>query len=137
MVSTAHRRDAGFALLLGIAAIALVSTAVLVVGEQLLCKARDFRLEERQITLIALSDAALAETLAHLSADPSFDGVTERPLEPGTISSRVRTSSPGSATVVARGSFGQWQATLEAEVALGAGRPRVLSWTRTTGPAAP
>lgn len=125
--------ERGFTVLLGIIAMVLAAMAAAMVLELVHHDVGELRLEERSATLVALSDAALAESLARLAADPAFPGFPSRPLGAGRISSTVEHQS-GGALVRARAESAGWQAVLEAEVDLAAGSPRVTSWRRSRGP---
>ena len=126
--------ERGFTVLLGIIAMVLAAMAAAMVLELVHHDVGELRLEERSATLIALTDAALAETLARLAADPAAPGLAPRSLGQGRISSTVERRGDG-VRVRARAESAGWQALLEAEVALAAGPPRVTSWRRSHGPA--
>jgi ABC-type Co2+ transport system permease subunit len=115
-------------------AVFIAATAVLLVGQHLHIGFSELQTERRQVNLIALSDAALAETLAGLAADPSFSGVSAHPFGNGTIASTVSPAGHGLVTVVARARFAGWQGTLKAEVEVTG--PRVVRWSRSQKPEA-
>lgn len=125
--------ERGFTVLLGIIAMVLAAMAAAMVLELVHHDVGELRLEERSATLIALTDAALAETLARLAADPAFAGLPARLLGQGRISSTVERVEAG-ALVRARAEVAGWQAVLEAEIDLSAGVPRVTAWRRAHGP---
>jgi hypothetical protein len=128
-------RERGFALLVGIFVVALVGVSVLLVLQYLQVRVDELRLEERTVTLTALTDAALAETLARLDTDPAFPGLGRRAFGRGAIASRVVATSGNGRRVAAEARFGRWRGLLEATVELGPSGPRVASWERRQGPA--
>jgi hypothetical protein len=122
--------QSGYGLLLAIAAMALVAVAVMTASQLLQTRFDEFRVEERQVALTALTDAALAETLAGLAASPAFAGVPEHVFAQGRIGSTVRPFGPGTVEVTARGTRHDASARVVAEVDLSGPRPKVLRWTR-------
>jgi hypothetical protein len=110
-------------------AVFLVATAVLLIGQHLHIGFGEYQAERRQVKLIALTDAALAETLAGLAADPSFSGVSEHPFGNGTVASTVSPAGPGLVRITAKASFAGWQGALKAEVEVAG--PKVVRWSRS------
>jgi hypothetical protein len=133
----ARSRERGFSLVVAIAVVAGIGLAVLVVAQELQTRFDAFRLDERQVTLTALSDAALAATLARLSVDPDSRGIAPRALGPGTIASRVERVSPTERRVRALAQAGRFEARLDATVLLSELNPRVVAWQRRFGPRSP
>lgn len=131
----AGRREAGFSVLLAIVAMTLTGVAMLMVLDAVNHDIGQLRLEERSTQLVALTDAALAETLAGLATDATFPGVARRALGDGQIASSVAAGEDGALVVRARAWFGGWRGELIADVHLGSGAPRVVRWTRSTAPA--
>ena len=129
-----RRREAGSAMIMAILAIFLISGAVMVVGSHLQTRFADFRLEERQVTLIALTDAAMAEALAHLRSNPRFLGRAERPFAAGTIASTVVAGAGGELAIIVRATFAGWWSEARAELAAGPTGPQVVHWQRRQGP---
>ena len=127
----------GTALVFALATLTLVAITTAVVTAELQSRGAGVVIEERSVRLTALSDAAMAETLAELSAQgAAFAGVRERQVEGGTMSSTVRPIGEWEAEVLAVGSRDGWVSTIRARVFLEGG-PRVLWWQRTQGPAGP
>ena len=124
----------GFALLIAIGATALIAAAVMLVGRHLQIRYDEYRLDKRDVHLVALSDSAVAETLASLAADSGFPGIPSRPFGGGTVGSRVVPNGADSVTVEARGTYAGWMMTIRAEVSLSASGPRVMQWKRGTQP---
>jgi hypothetical protein len=127
-------RQAGFSVLLAIVALMLTGVAMMMVLDAVNHDIGQLRLEERSSQLVALTDAALAETLAGLAADPAFSGVGRRALGAGQIASSVAAGSDGAVTVRSRAWFGGWRGELTAEVNLASDVPGVVRWSRSTAP---
>lgn len=125
------KRDTGFVLASVLLAILLLSIGLALVAASLQLRMGLVRREARAVTLTALSDAALAETLAELSEDAYFHGVPEHDLGPGRLRSEVRFLSPGRYEVVATAIYTGRERTVEAEVLRPIGAPaRVVRWRR-------
>ena len=125
------RKDDGFALAAVLLAILLLSIGLALVAASLQLRMGLVRREARSVTLTALSDAALAETLAELRYDAYFHGVREHDLGKGRLCSEVRLLSPGRYQVVATATYAGRERTVVAEVLRPAGAPpRVLRWQR-------
>ena len=83
---TSSRSERGVALVFALATLTLVAITIAAVAGEVQSRAAGVVLEERAVRVIALSDAAMAETLAELAANgAAFRGVTERWVEGGTI----------------------------------------------------
>lgn len=129
--------ERGTALVFALATLTLVAITIAVVTAELQSRGAGVVIEERSVRLTALSDSAMAETLAELSENGSaFAGVPERRVEGGTMWSTVRPIGEWEAEVIAVGSRDGWISTIRARVFLEGG-PRVLWWQRTQGPAGP
>ena len=75
---------------------------------------------------VALTDAAMAESLAQLARNIQFPGVTEHRFGGGLISSEVTEVGTKRVIVEARASYGGRNRSLRAEVLLTPSGPRVL-----------
>ena len=127
--------ERGSALVFALATLTLIAITIAAVAAELQSRGAGVVVEERSVRLTALSDAAMAETLAELSAQGTgFAGVPERRVEGGTMSSSVRPIGEWEAEVIAVGSRDGWVSTIRARVFVEGG-PRVLWWQRTQGPA--
>lgn len=129
------RRQSGAALVLALVALGVVAVCVLIAAAQLEGDQVAARHDLRHAVLDALSDAAFAEALAQLAADPAFVGRGPRPFGQGTIQSEVAPAGPTSRHVVASAEFQGWVATIVSEVDVSTG-PRVLRAWRTVRPVA-
>ncbi len=128
--------ERGVALIFALAALTLIAITIGAVAAELRSRGAGVVLEERVVRVTALSDAAMAETLAELAENGvAFPGVTERSFEGGTISSSVRPLGAWEVEVIAVGRGDDWQAVVTARVFVKSGA-RVLWWQRTQGPAA-
>ena len=127
------RQDDGFALASVLLAILLLSIGLALVAASLQLRMKLVRREARTVTLTALSDAVLAETLAELSQDAHYGGVPERDFGGGRLRSEVRFLSPGRYEVVATAIYAGRARTVEAEVLRPPGSPaRVVRWRLRT-----
>ena len=137
MVALTRTSEKGTALIFALAALTLIAITIGAVTAELQSRGAGVVLEERAVRVTALSDAAMAETLAELAKNGvTFLGVTERPFEGGAISSSVRPLGAWEVEVVAIGRRNDWQAVVTARVWVKDGA-RVLWWQRTQGPFAP
>lgn len=129
--------ERGTALIFALAALTLIAITIGAVTAELQSRGAGVVLEERVVRVTALSDAAMAETLAELAAGGvEFPGVIERSFEGGAISSTVRPLGAWEVEVIAIGRRNDWQAVVTARVWVKDGA-RVLWWQRTQGPFAP
>lgn len=125
------RTEAGFALPAVLLAVLLLSIALALVAASLQLRISLVRREAQSLTLTALSDAALAETVAWISQDPTYGGVPPRGFGGGRLRSEVRLLSPGRYEVVATATYAGRTRTVEAEVARPPGATaRVVRWRR-------
>ena len=84
-------RERGSALVFALATLTLIAITIAAVTAEIQTRGAGVVIEERSVRLTALSDAAMAETLAELSEKGiAFTGVAERPVEGGTMSRRRR-----------------------------------------------
>lgn len=125
------RREAGFALPAVLLAVLLLSIALALVAASLQLRMGLVRREAQSLSLNALSDAALAETLAWLTQNAYYQGVPEHSFGNGRYRSRVRILGPGRYEVLATALYAGRTRTVAAEVARHPGSPaRVVRWRR-------
>ena len=87
--------ERGVALVFALATLTLVAITIAAVAGEVQSRGAGVVLEERAVRVIALSDAAMAESLAELAANGvAFRGVAERWFEGGTITSTIRAMGP-------------------------------------------
>lgn len=126
--------ERGAALVFALAVLTLVALTIAGVAAEISSRSVGVVLEERSVRTTALSDWAMAETMAELAdKGPSFPGVAERAVAGGTVTSTVRVLGEWEVEVVAVGVRPDWQSTITARVSLLTG-PRVVWWQRTQGP---
>jgi hypothetical protein len=94
-------RESGHALLLALIVIVLVGVAGAVLTITLGLHLQMARDETQHIQLVAMSDAAVAESLALLAASPGFGGVTTRDFGPGQIESTIQTINASRRRIIA------------------------------------
>jgi hypothetical protein len=122
-------KESGVALLWALLATTAVAGSVLLVAAVVASRQPSSRYDYRSVVLTALSDAAVAETLAELDADPAFPGIEARTFGAGRISSTVATTPFGLRLVSAVGEYQGWQSVVRVEVAMEPG-PRVVTIER-------
>lgn len=94
-------RQSGHALLLALIVIVLVGVAGAVLTTTLGLHLQVARDETQRIQLVAMSDAAVAESLAELAGSPGFGGVSKRDFGPGQIESSIQTISGSRRRIIA------------------------------------
>lgn len=133
MVSRAHGRENGYALLVTLVVLLLLSIALSLLAAALQVRMRLVRQEAQTLKLIALSDAALAETLASLTYDPHFTGVAEQNYGGGRIASTVRPLGPNRYEVLATAFYAGKLRAVDAEAVRTPQGARVVRWGRALG----
>lgn len=124
-----HRRsESGQAMILALMALLMVSVAGSLLAGSLLLHLRAARHESEGVRLAALADAAVAASLAELSASPASRGLAERDFGGGSIASAIDHPEPERAVVVARAVYRGRSRRVRAEVRLTAAGPRVVAW---------
>ena len=83
--------EGGHALLMAILVVLLVATSMTLVSKSLLLEVNQSRTRAAQLDLVALADAALAESLARLALQPGFSGIPRRPEGRGEVEAQVTT----------------------------------------------
>ena len=113
-------RRQGHGLILALVVIAVMMMALGLLASSMQMGMWEVRREVRTVTLVALSDAAVAETLAGLAADDAFAGVDEYEFGGGRISSRVK-------------SLGEWRVEIAALAILDGQQRELRVAVRLTG----
>lgn len=112
--------------MLALVVMVVMMTALGVLAASMRLRMSEVQREVRTVSLVALGDAAMAETLAHLARNRSYPGVSERRFGGGLISSEVTVLGTRRVEVLARGVFGGRDRSVRAEVLLTPEGPRVL-----------
>jgi hypothetical protein len=122
--------EEGYALLLALFVLFILAFALALLGESLAWRMRLVRQEAQTVALVALADAALAETLSNLAAAPAFPGVPEHPFGGGTVASSVQPLGPRRYRVVATATYATRKRAVEALVTRDASGTQVTAWRR-------
>lgn len=131
-VPKAPREAAGFALLVALLVVFLVSVALSLIAVSLALRMKMARDEAHSTTLTTLCDAALAEALAGI-ATGQVSGVGSHAFGNGTIGSQVTTVGTTQFLVTASAAFGGRSRRVQAVVIRDAQGTRVVHWQRLTG----
>ena len=123
-------RQQGHGLLLALVVLVVTMSALALLAASLSADLWEVRREIRTVNLVALTDAVMAETLAHLAVDERFTGVAERPFGDGLIASEVSSLGSRTVEVLARAAYGGRERTMRGEVQLILAGPRVVRWER-------
>jgi len=136
LLPAGRMNEKGSALLLAFVAILLTSMSVLLVAGMIRSRRITFDVEERNVVLTALADAAMAESLAEVDKNRNFSGVTQHSLGRGTISSRVVFEKPGYRKIVAEAFYDGWTEVIEARIDIREEHKHVLilGWSYRMGP---
>ena len=127
------RRESGFALMTALVVILLLSIALGLLAASLQLRLRLVREDAESVILSALSDAAVAEAVAHLAQSAYYSGSPEHAFGGGRIASRVEPVGVGVFAVTATAAFARRTRVVEAEVVRAPGTARVRRWRRTRG----
>ena len=122
-------RESGHALLLTLLALVLLAGVVALLAMLLVSRMGEVRDESRRVTLTALADGALAETLSRLAATPTYPGLPEQRMGEGVVWSRVGRPGPGALSIEVGARVGgrSFEAVATA-VEQPQAAPRVVSW---------
>lgn len=112
------RSEKGHGLVLTLVVLVVMMTALGVLASSMWMSMREVQREVRTVSLVALVDAAMAETLARLVEDDHFAGVGEYRFGDGLISSEVRPLGPKRVEIHAQAAYGGQRRSLRAEVQL-------------------
>ena len=83
------RRESGQGMLLALMVLVIMMTALGLLASSMRMSVLEDKRGFRTVSLIAMSDAVMAETLGYLADDQDFEGVEQREFGDGTISSTV------------------------------------------------
>jgi type II secretory pathway pseudopilin PulG len=130
MVRSRVRRESGHTLLIALIAVLVLGAALALVAGSLVSRMQRLRVETRATSLLALSDAAVARSLAEMAGRPSAGGFDEMPFGGGTLESEVSHGAAGRFVIVARASFRGTEMRVEVRGVTTDQGPRVTGWRR-------
>jgi hypothetical protein len=107
----------------------LVAAAVTMLASHYGLRARMVSQEARRIHLVALTDAAVAESLAHLDQSASFGGVAKREFGGGTLSSEIESLPEDRRVIRATASYRGWTRAIQVQVKVEEHSLKVESWS--------
>ena len=107
----------------------LVASAMTLLATHYGLRARLVSQEARRIHLLALTDAAVAESMAKLSESSGFGGVPQREFGGGTIASEIESLPDDRRAILATASYRGWIRKVHVQVKLETGSLKVESWS--------
>lgn len=107
----------------------LVAAAMTMLATHYGLRARLVSQESRRIHLVALTDAAVAESVAHLNKSAGFGGVAQKEFGGGTLSSEIESLSKKRRSIRATASYRGWTRTVQVQVKIDKGSMEVESWS--------
>lgn len=107
----------------------LVASAVTMVAAHFGFRARLMSQEARRIHLVAMTDAAIAESLANLNQSASYAGVPEREFGGGTIGSEITSLPDSRRQILATARYRGWDRQVLARIKLQTPRLVVETWS--------
>lgn len=123
----------GHVLMVAMIVILVVASATALIWTHYRLQTRISLQQGRQVRLIALNDAAVAETLAHLAENDGYRGQPFHDFGGGEISSQIRSLEDDRREIVAVSRYRGWSRITRLEVTILAGGPRVDSWVTVPG----
>lgn len=122
------RTERGFALLLAVLTLFIAATTLMIGALLTRLALSEADAERRLLHLQALSDAAIAESLAGLCADRAYVGFARRPFDRGWMESRVDNFGNQRALIEVRVGVAGRVRTATVDVSLTGPRPRITDW---------
>ena len=123
------RRRTGHALLVAIIVMLIVGAASALIWTHYRLQARLVLRQARQVRLVALNDAAVAEALAQLAENPGYRGEGPHPFAVGEISNEIRSLPDDRREVIATAKYRGWTRRTRLVVTIVSGGPRVDTWS--------
>ena len=121
-------RQSGHALFVAMIVMVLVAAASALLAGHFGFRSRLVSQEARRIHLVALNDAADAETIAKLSESAGFAGVTKKEFGGGSFASEIETLSASRRVIVATSTYRGWTREIRVQVRLHLGSIEIESW---------
>ena len=122
-------RQTGHALLVAMIILLLVASALTTVAAHFGFRARLMSQEARRIHLVAMTDAAIAESLASLNQTASYVGVPEREFGGGTIGSEITSLPDSRRQILAIAQYRGWRRRVRVRVEIQTAGLAVESWS--------
>ena len=107
----------------------LVASAIALLATHYGFRARLASQEARRIHLVALTDAAIAESLANLSESTGFAGVIRREFGGGSIASEIESLPDNRRSILATAIYRGWTREVRVQVFLKINSIEVESWS--------
>lgn len=123
-------RESGQVLIVALVVVLLVGVATSLVAASMALRTRHAIEEGTRLRLTALTDAGVAEALAHLSRDPGFAGEPGGELGGGTYESRVQGLGGGLLEIWVEARVGGRLKRVRVTARLLPDGPQVLRWQR-------
>lgn len=124
-----RRRQTGHALFVVMMVMVLVASAVTLLATHFGFRARLASQEVRRIHLVALTDAAVAESMAKLDENAGFGGVPAKEFGGGTIVSEIEALSTHRRMIVASSTYRGWTRSVRVRVRIHPGSMEIESWS--------
>jgi Tfp pilus assembly protein PilX len=123
-----RRRPTGHALLVALIILLLVASAATTVALHFGFRARLASQESRRIHLVAMSDAAVAGSLARLHQSSGYSGLPEQDFDGGRISSTISSHSGNRRQILAVAHYRGWERKVKVRVRIVTGGLELESW---------
>lgn len=107
----------------------LVASAAMIVAAHFGFRARLASQESRRIHLVAMTDAAIAESLANLNQSSSYRGVPEREFGGGTIATEITSLPDNRRQILASARYRGWDRRVRMRVQIQTGGLVVEAWS--------
>ena len=121
--------QSGHALLVAMIILLLVASAATMVAAHFGFRARQASQESRRIHLVAMTDAAIAQSLANLNESSGYGGVPRREFGGGTIASEITSLPDNRRLILATAQYRGWNRRVQMRVELQTGRLVVEAWS--------
>jgi hypothetical protein len=121
--------NSGHALFVALLVMVLVAASVALLAGHFGLRSRLVSQEARRIHLAALSDAAVAESIARLNESSGFAGIRHRPFGGGAIASQIESLSESRRLIVATADYRGWTRVTRVQVYLHPTSIEIESWS--------
>ena len=124
-----RRWQQGHVLMVALIVVLVVASAGAVLWVHYQLQARIALQQSRQVRLVALNDAAVAEALARLADNHGYRGEGPHDFGGGEISNEVRSIDSTQFEILATARYRGWERRTRLRVTMIVGSPRVDAWT--------